>query len=69
MGRIEGNIIAEFGQWVVTDLGIECNFTYYFIDKERLNEPDWVEHVSKKTWVNKGEFVAAFKYALSIHCP
>ena len=62
-----GNVIATFGDWVVTDYGIECTFTYYPIAKERLSEPDWIFHVCQKTWVNRSDFENAFNHALKVH--
>ena len=65
--KIDGEIIASFGDWVVTDYGIECTYTYYPIAKSRLKESDWVHHVFQKTWVNRTDFENAFKYALKVH--
>ncbi len=56
------NIIKRFGQWVVTDFGLECLFNYYPIPKDRINE-DWLAHVSDKNWVILEEFKAAYLYA------
>ena len=67
MSKVEGKVIATFGDWVVTDYGIECTYTYYFIAKERLHEPDWIHHVCQKPWVNQVDFKNAFNYALGVH--
>lgn len=67
MVQVDSEIIATFGDWVVTDYGIECTYTNYFIAKERLPEPDWIHHVCQKTWVNKVDFENAFKHALDVH--
>jgi len=56
------NIIQRFGQWVVTDFGLECLYNYYPIQKERINE-DWLSHLSDKNWVNMEEFEAAYLFA------
>ena len=57
-------IIKQFGTWAVTEYGIECLVQYYPIDKAWLIEPDWVEHVCDKRWVNASDFVAAYNYAM-----
>jgi hypothetical protein len=67
MVKVEGKIIATFGDWVVTEYGIECTYIYYFIAKERLHESDWIYHVCEKTWVNKVDFENAFNHALDVH--
>ncbi|EJL7832921.1 TPA: hypothetical protein I7765_21465 [Vibrio vulnificus] len=67
MSEIVGKILFQQGVWVVTDFGIECEYTGYPISKERLYETDWVEHVGQKTWVVKSDFEAVYKKALEIH--
>ena len=56
------NIVERFGQWVVTDFGLECLYMPYPIQKERINE-DWPAHMSAKNWVNLEEFEAAYLFA------
>jgi len=60
-------IVKRFGQWVVTDYGLECLVINYPIEKERFNEQDWVSHVSLKNWVILDEFIAAFDFAQDHH--
>ncbi|MGR6858978.1 hypothetical protein ACU5EH_00770 [Aliivibrio salmonicida] len=69
MNNVDGKIIASYGDWHVTDLGVECSYTPYYIDKSRLKEMDWVAQVCEKTWVVKGDFNAAYDHAVSIFCP
>lgn len=66
MNHVEGKIIASYGDWHVTEYGIECSFTYYYIGKDRVKKEDWVSHVCEKTWVVKGDFQAAYDHAVSI---
>lgn len=67
MSEITCNILFTFGDWVVTDFGIECTYTGYPISKDRLNETDWVKHVGEKTWANKSDFEAAYNKAKEVH--
>jgi hypothetical protein len=41
---------VKIGEWVITKDGITYNKFDYWIDASRLDEEDWVEHVSQKTW-------------------
>ena len=60
-------IISRFGNWVISNDGsIGCLETYYFIDKDRVHEPDWSKHVGSKKWVNKADFDNALKFARSM---
>lgn len=54
------------GEWAICETGIHCLYTPYFIDKNRFDEDDWVEHVTEKTWVNPTDFVTAFNRAKQI---
>src|SRR5574341_151427 len=56
-------IIRRFGQWVVTQRGVESLVIGYSIDKNRLDETDWVAHMREKKWVVIDEFEAALKFA------
>ncbi len=56
-------ILARFGDWVICEDGLHCLYVRYHVAKSRFAEPDWVEHVTKKPWVNSGDFVAAFEEA------
>lgn len=56
-------IISRFGDWVICEDGLYCLYVNYHIAKIRFNEPDWVNHVTQKTWVNKGDFIDAFEAA------
>jgi hypothetical protein len=56
-------IIRRFGQWVVTEKGIESLVIEYAITKNRLTETDWASHMSEKMWVVIDEFEAAFQFA------
>jgi len=56
-------IVKLFKQFAVTNDGIECTQTYYNIAKHRIDEDDWVKHMSEKTWVDIKDFTEAFEYA------
>jgi hypothetical protein len=53
------DVLQQFGTWAVTTFGVECLTDSYPIDKTRLSEPDWLEHMSEKTWVLLDDFNAA----------
>lgn len=62
-----GNVISTHNTWVVTDYGLECLQTYYVIPKERINEPNWLDHVSEKSWCVRSEFRDALEAARMYH--
>jgi len=54
-----------FGQWIIDKFGnLECPEEDYFIDKERLQEGDWIRHLQAKIWVNMNDFIPAYLKAL-----
>lgn len=58
-----------FGQWNVEfdEIGgLTCNDNDYFIAGESLEETDWINHMEKKTWINMGDFMLAYDYALKL---
>lgn len=62
--RIRGHkIIQQFGDWYIVSSGILHGPMNYLIDKSRLNEPDWVEHIKGKTWSDHNEFMEAYRFA------
>jgi hypothetical protein len=57
-------------QWRVTDYGIESVHPPapdYFVEKSRLSELDWPEHMAEKTWVDIEAFIEAYEKALELH--
>lgn len=60
-------IIRRFGQWVVTEYGVESLVIQYAISKNRLTGTDWVSHMSEKYWVVLDEFEVALKFALEYY--
>ncbi len=62
-------IIKRFGDWVITDYGMESLALYYPIKASRLweGEPSygWVRQVSKKRWMQTEEQKANFKACLN----
>lgn len=56
-------ILARFGDWAVCKDGLHCLYVRCHVPKNRFSESDWVEHVTKKPWVNSGDFVDAFEEA------
>ena len=57
-------IIKEFGEWAVTEYGIECLSRYYPIEKTRLDAIDWIPHVTQKTWLTRpSDFIKAYEFA------
>lgn len=60
-------VVKRFGDWVVTTYGIECLKIYYPIELSRVNESDWVRHMSEKEWVKIRDFAAALDYAKDLY--
>lgn len=60
-------VIARFGTWVVTTYGVECLTIPYFFEYDRVNEDDWLRHMSGKTWVIMIDFETALEYARLLH--
>ena len=57
-------IIKRFGTWAVTTYGVECLSDKYDFSMDRVDEPDWVNHMREtKNWVNMRDFEAALSYA------
>lgn len=56
-------IVKQFGTWAITEYGLECVTTYYPIEKERLGEADWTDHMAGKDWVILKDFVRALRAA------
>ena len=56
-------ILARFGDWVICKDGVHCLYTRYHVAKTRLHESDWVDHMSRKTWVNPQDFIDALEAA------
>ena len=54
---------ARFGQWAVTEYGVECTTQTYFFSKDRVWESDWEAHMFEKDWVDKAEFARAIEFA------
>ena len=49
-------IFRRYGDWVITPEGLDCLTTDYKVEKDRINEPDWINHMSAKSWVNMDDF-------------
>ncbi len=60
-----GPVYCSFGSWAVTRYGVEnIEGPYlYSIPFDRVNEPDWVYHMSGKNWVVVPDFAAALRRA------
>ena len=56
-------LIIRRGDWAICQDGIHCLILQYTITKNRFNENDWIAHVTEKTWVNAGDFIAIFNLA------
>jgi len=61
-------IIKTIGDWKITKWGLEHDtFPRYEIHRARLWEPDWVQHMNGKNWVNIEIFKDALSVAQKIH--
>jgi hypothetical protein len=56
-------VIAQYGDWVVTEYGVECVSQRYFLDKARVWEADWEPHMGEKRGVAIANFVSALEHA------
>lgn len=56
-------ILERFGTWVVTEYGLECLTVHYAVEKRRLRETDWLDHMIHKTWVVAYDFSDALTAA------
>jgi hypothetical protein len=56
-------LILRLGDWAICRDGIHCLYVSYFIPKEEFDEPDWIKHVTEKTWVDRGDFISIFQTA------
>jgi len=55
-----------FGDWLVEDDGSVTNVVReYYIEADRLTEPDWIYHMAGKSWCNLSDFVCAYFEALN----
>ena len=61
-----GQILWRFGDWAVTDDGVECLSHPYFIEKGGLGE-DWEDHLAGKTWPNMPDVCKALGRARDHH--
>jgi len=66
------DVIARFGDWVVTVGGMDCLSTCYWLECKQLWQHDnsgysWERHMGEKVWVNMPNFLAAFEYAREYH--
>ncbi|GEM_PF-4820083 len=59
--------IRYWGDWVVTKHGLENFKHYYPIEKRRLWESDWHDHISSKEGWGVVDFDKALAYAQRIH--
>lgn len=56
-------IVKRFGTWAVTTHGVEClSFSYEF-EMNRVDEPDWLNHMRGKTGINMPDFAEALSFA------
>jgi hypothetical protein len=53
-------IFKRYGDWVITPRGLYCLITDYIVERDRLDEPDWIDHMSSKSWVDIKDFQRAF---------
>lgn len=61
------NTEKTFGSWKVdSDGDLVHPERGYDITSDRLDEKDWILHLSEKSWVNFNDFIPAYLYALSL---
>lgn len=62
-----GKVYERYGEWVVTDYGLECLALPYQISVDRLWGEWTLRHMSQKRWVVYTDFAAAFEAARAFH--
>ena len=65
-GRKITGVIERCGTWAVTVRGIESLTAPYLVEKNRVHEPDWLEHMCEKTWIKISDFLDALNIARDI---
>lgn len=56
-------LLDRVGDWAICVDGLYCLTSRYPIPADRLDEPDWVDHMKLKSWVNIEDFSAALERA------
>ena len=56
-------VLERHGTWAVTLFGVECLTEAYWVEYDRLGEPDWPDHMRMKGWVVWPDFMAALESA------
>ena len=59
-------IIERHEIWAICNDGIYSLYIPYIIEKNRLYEDDWIDHLSEKTWVSINDFSRALSRAKKI---
>ena len=65
-----GNPIAICGQWAVTEDGVECLVSEYFIERDRVkvsSTEEWMQHMARKTWTDMVDFAFAWQLAVKAY--
>lgn len=57
---------GRVGAWAICDDGLASLRYEYWIDRSRVDEPDWVQHMSEKEWVDVEEFSRALERARAL---
>lgn len=60
-------VITQFGQWIVAVDGLHVYDGTYHIHSSRINERDWVSHMSEKQWVNIADLTRALYHGSRIY--
>ena len=63
----DDEIIKAFGNWAVTQDGLEFLPYSYFIHKDRLDETDWEAHMEDKISIFQVGFTEALDFARHHH--
>jgi hypothetical protein len=56
-------LLDRVGEWAVCVDGLYCLTSKYSIPADRLEEPDWIDHMKLKSWVNISDFAGALERA------
>ncbi len=56
-------VIKDFGQWVVTPLGLECTTRQYTISKRRLRWSSLADYMRDRCWIDMESFTRALEFA------
>ena len=65
MGDKPDAIRHRWGDWIITNFGVECLSNPYYVEWARIGE-DWVQHLCEKNWPDHSDVQNVFAKARSM---